>query len=62
MFWCWFVFSNEIASIAKKLNRFWILMRITFESEIAGCTAVRICTGGSLGQGPSETSGFPKKC
>lgn len=35
MFYCWFAFSNEILGQRKTLNRFRVLMRITFEGEAA---------------------------
>jgi len=35
MFWYWFAFSNEILGL-QKLNRLWVLVRITFEGEAPG--------------------------
>jgi hypothetical protein len=35
MFWYWFAFSNKILGRRKTLNRFRVLMRITFEGEAA---------------------------
>jgi hypothetical protein len=36
MFFYWFAFSNEILGEPKNLNRFRVLVCITFESEGAG--------------------------
>ena len=36
MFWYWFAFSNKILGQRKTLNRFRVLMRITFGGEAAG--------------------------